>query len=64
MELRNLLRSLRNDFGVLELTLRFLRNDFGASNLLCSLRNDFGVSKLTLVTLDGVTIGLLHQAKG
>jgi hypothetical protein len=42
-----------------------LRNDFSASELtLCSLRNDFGASELTLITLDGVTTGLLHQAKG
>jgi hypothetical protein len=44
-------RSLRNDFGASELTLR-------------SLRNDFGALELGLVTLDGVTTGLLHRAEG
>jgi hypothetical protein len=40
-------------------------NDFGASELtLRSLRNDFGASELGFVTLDGVTTGLLHRAKG
>jgi hypothetical protein len=47
------------------LALRSLRNDFEASELtLRSLRNVFGASALGFVTLDGVTTGLLHQAKG
>jgi hypothetical protein len=37
---------------------------FELQNLLYSLRNDFGASELSLVTLDGVTIGLLYQVEG
>jgi hypothetical protein len=55
-----MLRSLRNDFVTLKLTLRSLRNGFVTSELtLRSLRNDFVTSGVDFFTLDGVTTIIL-----